>query len=381
MAYTVAALSHESACRVAYFRGKLTGYLAHQLGVIGISGDMLSANLREDEVPKYLETFGFGTSNEASVFLACINSPKNVTLAGPANLINAVKTDLDQKAIFAQKLNTGVAYHSPAMRVIGNDYATSIGSLKKGPTQDPITIVSSVTGQIIEPEVLATPQYWVDNLVSPVRFAKALNRLTNLTTKTNSGVPRSAAEACVLTDLVEIGPHTALRRPVKETAPQLRYHAWIQRSVSPLLSTLQLVGSLFSLGYPTSIIAANGQDQGKNPYLVDCPPYPFDHSRRYWDESRISRDWRLREPSPGFLLGRRTHDWNPLKPRWRNRLCVETIPWLGEHHVSAYIMHKLPLIAPPSHFVFLKTYVVPPVSSPLSPAFVQCRAPNLTIMS
>ncbi|KAJ2998897.1 hypothetical protein NUW58_g172 [Xylaria curta] len=318
-AYTVAALSHESACRTAYFRGRFTGHLARQLGVDGTPGAMLSANLCEDEVPKYLESLGFDS-------------------ARPADLIDVVRADLDKKGVFAQKLRTGVAYHSPAMRPIAEDYAASIGSLEGGSEPKSITMVSSVTGQVVEPDVLATPQYWVDNLLLPVQFTRALSRLTRLAEQTSSSVSGNQAKPFALTDLIEIGPHAALRRPIMETVPQLRYHSWIQRSASPLQSTLELVGRLFCLGYPISITAANCQDRGRHPYLVDCPAYPFDHSRRYWDESRISKDWRLRDASPGFLLGRRTHDWNPLKPRWRNWLCAETIPWVGEHNVTGTLV-------------------------------------------
>ncbi|KAI0484906.1 hypothetical protein GGR56DRAFT_680801 [Xylariaceae sp. FL0804] len=340
-AYTAAALSHESACKVAYFRGRLAGRLARQLQADGTPGAMLSANLDGREVPKYLENIGvgMGAPGQAPVCLACVNSPKNVTLAGPAHLIDLLKDDLASKGIFAQRLNTGIAYHSPAMKAVAEDYAAAMGSLQKGSGQDPTVMVSSVTGQIVEPEVLAEPQYWVDNMVSPVQFAQALEKLTAWAAAgTDTLMAKSTDNPVALADLVEVGAHSALRRPVRETVPQFRYHTCLQRSVSPLQSTLQLVGSLFCHGYPVSITTANGQGAGKHAYLVDCPAYPFDRSRRYWEESRMSKAFRLRNSSPGFLLGRRTHDWNPLRPRWRNWLSVETTPWLGEHQVTGVLV-------------------------------------------
>lgn len=330
------ALSHESACKVAYFRGKLAGRLVQELDASGTSGAMLSASLSEDEVPNFLESIGLGASHETSIYVGCINSLKNVTLAGPAAQIDIAKVELEKKGVFAQKVNTGVAYHSPSMQAIAKEYSSSICGLKADPSHKSISMVSTVTGQVVEYELLADPQYWVDNLTSPVQFAKALTSLATLATQSSSVIDEDSRQTLALTDLIEIGPHPALRRPVTDTVPQLRYHAWIQRSASPLHTTLHLAGSLFCRGFSVSITAVNGQDQGIHPYLVDCPAYPFDHSRRYWDESRISKEWRLREASPGFLLGRRVHDWNPLKPRWRNWLCVENIPWLGEHYVSSF---------------------------------------------
>lgn len=352
-AYAITALSHESACKAAYFRGMLAGRLAHDLDVAGSPGAMLSANLREDDVPKFLASFGLSVPDGTSICVACVNSPKNVTLAGPADQIDIAKAELDKRGVFAQKLHTGVAYHSPALRAIAKEYAIRIGDLEAGPARSSTIMVSSVTGQVIEPEVLATPQYWVDNLTSSVQFSKALSSLAGLATRSSSVVVGNPGQQLPLTDLVEVGPHAALRRPVTDTVPQLRYHAWIQRSASPLQSTLYLAGSLFCRGFPISITTVNCQDQGKHPYLVDCPAYPFDHSRRYWDETRISREWRLREASPGFLLGRRVHDWNPLKPRWRNWLCVENIPWLGEHFVSATRLSPKTLFTFMSHISVL----------------------------
>ncbi|KAI0836347.1 hypothetical protein F5Y06DRAFT_298710 [Hypoxylon sp. FL0890] len=335
-AYAVGALSHESACKIAYFRGKLAGQLR---ATTCTPGAMLSANLREGEIPKYLKSLGLSASKETAVHVACVNSPYNVTLAGPEQSIDIVKADLDKKGTFAQKLNTGIAYHSPVMQAIAQEYAASMGTLQKNYSRRRIPMVSSVTGDIVKPEFLTQPEYWVSNLVSPVQFRKAVDKMASLTKNANSGVAESSAEdSFELTDLIEIGPHSALRRSIKDTVPQLRYHAWVQRSTSALRSTLELVGTLYCLGYPASVTAVNRQDQHKHPYLVDCPSYPFDHSRRYWAESRVSRNWRLREYTPGFLLGRRSPHWNPLKPRWRNLLCVETIPWLGDHAVNGILM-------------------------------------------
>lgn len=359
-AYTVGALSHESSCRVAYFRGKLAGQLR---ATTKTPGAMLSANLSEEDALVYLEKLGLGlglglgltTSQETAtaVHVSCLNSPGNVTLSGPAESIDILKADLDRQGMFAQKLNTGIAYHSPAMMAIAEEYAASIGPLPKPEPKpksstaesspspdsdsddDDVIFVSSVTGQLLlEREKLATAEYWVDNLVSPVRFSKALaNMMALVNTKTTTG---EKSRAAAITDLIEIGPHAALRRPVKEALPTAaHYHPWIQRSLSPLQTTLHLVGGLFCRGYAVSVAAANGHELGsRHPFLVDCPPYPFDHSKKYWNESRISKAWRLRDEAPGFLLGRRAPDWNALEPRWRNWLSVETIPWLNDHAVS-----------------------------------------------
>ncbi|KAI8944505.1 KR domain-containing protein [Xylaria longipes] len=79
---------------------------------------------------------------------------------------------------------------------------------------------------------------------------------------------------------------------------------------------------------------STGVEEGPPSFLVNCPKYPFDHSRRYWHETRLSRDYRLRGKTAGKLLGRRSHDWNPLEPSWRNFFSLESIPWLADHVVT-----------------------------------------------
>lgn len=159
---------------------------------------------------------------KTSVTLACINSAVNVTLSGPEEDIDRVKEVLDKGNVSAQKLQTGgMAYHSPYMEAVASGYLALLGTLDHGDadhgagqSKSPylsglsIPIVSSLTGhQIINTDVLTTAQYWVDNLVSPVKFSDAMRTLIG---------KRLAVSAKPLTDLIEIGPHPALRRPIQE---------------------------------------------------------------------------------------------------------------------------------------------------------------------
>ncbi|KAH8897429.1 hypothetical protein GQ53DRAFT_791898 [Thozetella sp. PMI_491] len=326
-AYTVGALSHSSACKVAYYRGQVAEKLRN--ASVSQPGAMMSVNLAESQVADFLARWGV---QKGTVHVACVNSPTNVTLSGPSDSLDIIKVHLDEVGIFAQKVNTGVAYHSPAMLAVSSEYLELMGSLEMGSDGSArlIPMVSSVTGQIAMTAALANPQYWVDNLLSPVRFVDVVQRLgggaSSLTLPLGAGP---------LTDLIEVGPHPALRRPVRDSiASRLSYHCVLEREKSPLKTALELLGKLFCEGHNVSVLAGNSQDDGKLPFLVDCPPYPFDHSMRFWTESRISKSHRFRPHISGHLLGRRAHDWNPLQPRWRNWLSTETMPWLTDHMVN-----------------------------------------------
>ncbi|KEY72258.1 hypothetical protein S7711_00257 [Stachybotrys chartarum IBT 7711] len=330
-AYSIGALSFESACKIAYHRGRLAG----QLAANATSGAMISTNIPEADVEAYLEDASLksGLPLHTRIYTACVNSPSNVTLSGDKEAIETLKVYLDADSIFAHILNTGVAYHSPAMEELCDEYISSVGSLESREVDSTTFMVSSVTGLRVSVHTLTNTQYWTDNLVSTVRFSDAL-RYIALSAPKIDGLGN-------ISDIVEVGPYGALKRPVNETISQatagraVAYNAVLSKTESPLITILEVVGKLFARGYPVSITAANQMDDNsEDSILIDVPPYPFDHSHLYWDESRISRDWRLREPTPRGILGIRTMDWNPLEPRWRKMLSVEEIPWMADHAIG-----------------------------------------------
>ncbi|KAI6268439.1 Type I Iterative PKS [Pyricularia oryzae] len=337
-AYAAGALSLESASKVSFVRGQLAGHLKQQLEVAQTPGAMMSVNLPEAEVPSYLADKDL--LQDSNITIACINSPGNVTLAGDEAAIDAVKSCLDKDGIFAQKLHTGVAYHSAHMDQIACQYLIQMGELE-GPASlegaKRIPMVSSVTGKTIDTSELARPQYWVDNMVSPVQFSDAIRTLTSALKD----------QAGIITDLIEVGPHPALRRPVldtlktaiKKSQREIRYACILHRNHPAHEAALELVGQLFCSGYSVDIPAANSHSGVDIAPLVDLPEYPFDRSKKYWTESRLSRDFRLRQPTrSGDFLGARFYDWNPLEPRWRSFWSVESAPWTGDHVVSGTVI-------------------------------------------
>lgn len=330
-AYAVGALSLESACRIAFHRGRLAQRLVMSSTD---SGGMMSVNISEANVDEYLEKAGLG----AEVTVACINSPQNITLSGDDTALDKLKKCLDEDEIFSRRLQTGVAYHSPAMKQISDEYRCSLATLEGRATRSSILMASSVTGQKISAAALSQSQYWVDNLVSPVRFADALQYLALAAPKADG--------LKTISDYIEIGPHAALKRPVLDTlgnvtrAKEFRYLSVLSKFESSIKSTLSAVGQLFVHGYPVSVGAVNQQDQDAQGslFLVDTPQYPFNHSQSHWHETRISRNWRFREAVPRSILGVRVTDWNPLQPRWRKMLRVSEIPWLEDHVIGGNIL-------------------------------------------
>ncbi|KAI1348254.1 hypothetical protein F5Y01DRAFT_328626 [Xylaria sp. FL0043] len=332
-AYAAGALSLESACKVAYFRGIVADKLLKESLSSETEGLMLAVTLTVSEVKNWLCKLP-PEYDENAIQIACFNSPTNNTLSGPATAINKLKTLLEQARIPAKFVNTGVAYHSGAMHAVADEYLHSLGALVKSPeteVQRP-RMISTVTGDLIDIGELTDPQYWVDNLVSPVKFSEAIQRLLR-----DVSFSPDKAEPHV-SDIIEIGPHAALQKPIMEcishAESSYRYFSLLHRTKNEVISVQELVGMLFCHGYHVSILGANDQTSGDIPCLLDCPPYPFDHTRSYWTESRLSRNFRFRKTEAGLILGNRVIDWNPFQPRWRSWLSIDRHHWLGDHVVN-----------------------------------------------
>ncbi|KAK7214382.1 hypothetical protein V2G26_002385 [Clonostachys chloroleuca] len=359
-AYAVGALSLEAASVVSYFRGQLAGTLA------GSSGAMMSVNLDQENARQLLDEMASRNGDAEpplqSVHVACINSP-------PARSGWNIRP----------KVNTGgLSYHTPAMNAIASKYLEALSSAQamisnaeRGNKNTGIPMISSVTGKVATVKSLSSAQYWVDNLVSPVRFLQAMRTIAGDNIALTGDLSFVGFDPQTITDVIEVGPHSALRRPINDTLQlsaegdvstqspssrkrNIRYQSTLVRGKSSLNTTLDLVGRLFTYGHAVSISASNGYIRDSKglekaylrggvestKILSDLPKYPFDHSHKYWSESRISRGYRLRHEnisaSDGSdrLLGKPVDDWNPLEPRWKSFLSIETHPWLGGHVVN-----------------------------------------------
>ena len=157
--YAASGLSLASACRVSYHKGRLA---SESKKASGVAHSMMSVDLSEDDMRQRLREF----SNK--MHIACINSPQNVTVSVDEQAIDLLERKLDREDVAAQKLRTGVAYHSPQMEQIAAEYARCIQGLENGTRHSSrrVTMVSTVTGSAIqELEWLRAAEYWVSNIV------------------------------------------------------------------------------------------------------------------------------------------------------------------------------------------------------------------------
>jgi len=342
-AYAIGAISRQSAWKLAYFRGFFSSQLAESTDT-SVSGTMMAVGLSESAACPYInETLRSFPGGVLTV--ACVNSPKNVTLSGDKVLIEAQRVTLEQEGIFARVLKVPVAYHSPHMLRIASSYLESIGKLEPGETPRRFAnMISSVTGEIITKGELLKAEYWVRNMVSPVRFSDAVGRICrDSAKKAKKKLNLGHRNFASVSDLLEIGPHSALQGPIRETievvSPSaknaLSYTAALIRGRAATDTVLEAAGKLYCLGFDVSLQTVNGSLSASDRVMTlpELPEYPFDQTHSYWEESRISRNIRIQSQPYNEFLGLPVSDWNPLEPRWRNTLKVGSMPWMEDHKV------------------------------------------------
>ncbi|KAK7222876.1 hypothetical protein V2G26_010879 [Clonostachys chloroleuca] len=331
-AYAAGHISQRAAIGIAY-HGSFQGSVAKSRGLP--RGAMMAVGMGEEEMKPYMQGL---TSGEARI--ACVNSPKSVTLSGDADAIDEVAVRLAavaDQSIFHRRLQVDTAYHSHHMLNVADDYLERLASMPtegKIPRAEDVFFVSSVTGQVKTQGF--DNEYFVANSVSPVRFREAVETLVRSVVREPKPV------------FIEIGPHSALAGPFRQILAHLNhepklefgYSSVLQRKTKADVSALSLAGFLFERGVHVDFKAVSALLPAYETAIVrsDLPAYKWDHTVKHWHESRISRDYRLRPDPYHDLLGVRLSDSTAIEPRWRHMVGLTTLPWLADHVVDGLII-------------------------------------------
>ncbi|KAF2728283.1 reducing type I polyketide synthase [Polyplosphaeria fusca] len=343
-AYCKGALSRESAWKIAYFRGVMSSSRAT---LMDGQGAMMAIALSKESVLEYLDRIQ-EQAKKQTLTVACINSPNNVTIAGGSAQMDALESILVQDGVFARRLKVDIAYHTPYMNRVAQRYLESIVELDQGtkPPQ-PIAMISTVLGKEVPDEALCTPQYWVDNMTSPVLFAAAVGALQPPSETRIWESEGATSKRLKVTIILEVGFHSALKGPIRDClgagATRVGYESVLIRDKPPLNTLINAFGRLFCHGCPVdpesinSIGASASTRQAM--VLCDLPEYPFNHAQRYWEEGRVSKRLRLHGQGKLDLLGKPNPDWNESEAKWRNFIRIGEMPWVEDHQINGSIVY------------------------------------------
>jgi acyl transferase domain-containing protein len=333
-AYSYGAITKQDAWKISYWRGQLCSKLPSKAP--HLQGSMMAVGLNPEAARPYVDAVEKG-----KVVIACVNSPSSVTLSGDETGIDEILVALKSQNTFARKLRVQNAYHSHHMQLLADEYLRALeGMVPQNPGgKGTVKMASSVTGKCVT-HVELGPSYWVQNLVSPVLFSDAVETLLKNPTK---GRRQAHASEPAFDYLLEIGPHAALKGPLRQivqahAASQIPYSSVLVRGENGSATALTAAGALFCCGTQIDIEAVNNIHGRPSP-LTGLPSYPWNHSLKYWADSRISRARQNRKFGRHDLLGAPTQDSDELEPRWRHFLRVSDNPWIRDHVVHSSILY------------------------------------------
>ncbi|KAI3319763.1 polyketide synthase [Xylariaceae sp. AK1471] len=338
-AYAVGAISKESAWKIAFWRGNKGAKLLRS--ATGIKTTMAAVGLdleKTNEAIDRVNRAGFQETKKLTV--ACLNSKNSQTISGDTAQIEALVDMLKEDGVFARKLTVELAYHSQYMEPMAAEYTEAISKIQPGSwTSDAPRpqYFSSTYGTLIDPSALHEAAYWTKNLVSPVRFHEAMKAMFEAS---------SSGDGHLVTDVLEVGPHAALSGPLRNIIDEtrsnstVRYHSILKRGAPDLSSALQGAGSLFTRGVKIDLTQVNHVEGYEPSLVVGLPRYPFNHSKEFWCESRLSRNLRNRAHPRHELLGVTGIDWDGTYDAvWRNWIRLSENPWVEHHVVSDAVLY------------------------------------------
>lgn len=356
-AYASRFITRETAWELAYHRGACAASMSRGLNEPpGSGGRMLAVGLSQAAVSVYVDELG-----PSRVAIACINSPESTTLSGDKCAIMEVKNRLDLDGVFNRLLLVDVAYHSHHMIQCAADYARSIAHLKpeaplhtalkhpdyKGKqlsleyleTEPALTrfqapATTMMFSSVLERQVSwdeMTPEYWANNLLSPVQFLGAVNAMMH-------------GEELLTPDVVlEIGPHATLRgtlRQIFDADKSLKrhphYYSMLYRGTNATKTTLSAIGHLWTHGSPIEMrwVVMRNVRPDRPSRVVDLPTYTWNHDTSYWHEAPMSKENRLGASGKYDLIGRLSTDPANFMPTWRGYLRLGENPWMRHHQVQ-----------------------------------------------
>ncbi|KAI0867673.1 putative polyketide synthase [Hypoxylon argillaceum] len=321
-AYAAKRLTADQAITLAYLRGYAVANSKR-------SGAMVAASIEAEEAQKIIDKLGL----QGEVCIACYNAPGNVTLSGESDGISLITAEIRNLQKHVRSLNTGgKAYHSHMMLEIGQKYEDLIAPVFKGQSSERdllIPMISSTSeachhASISDEETGSTARYWRRNLECPVRFQHALEALL------------AQAEY----HIIEIGPHHALRSPIRQTLGALNkshlpYMTTLDRNSNDDLNMKRLAGHMFICGHELNWSRVNLIPSGTS-MLRNMPHYPWDYqfNKLLWHEPRSSIELRGREYIRHELLGSKQLAGSGIHTSWRNIVCLDELPWLSHHKLE-----------------------------------------------
>ncbi|ROQ65428.1 acyl transferase domain-containing protein [Streptomyces sp. CEV 2-1] len=305
-AHVAGVLSLPDAAELVAARGRLMAALPE-------GGAMVAVRTSEAEAAGLL-------AGRPGVAVAAVNGPGRVVLSGAEAEVLAVARQCEKAGRRTRRLRVSHAFHSPLMEPMLAEFRAVATRLDYHPPAIPL--VSTVTGRPASAAELCTPDYWVEQVRSTVRFGDAVRRLTDDGVRT----------------FVELGPDAVLSTLAGETAEdagvedEADFVPLIRRDRAEPLGLAHALARLWVRGTPVRMSALFDRT-GARP--ADLPTSAFQRARYWLDAVRQPTDPRghgqggTGHPLLTSVIARADADEYVLT----GRVDPDTHSWLTDHTV------------------------------------------------
>ncbi|WP_406641701.1 type I polyketide synthase [Amycolatopsis sp. WGS_07] len=278
------------------------------------NGAMFAIEATEDEMAPTL------AGRDHEVGIAAVNGPTSLVLSGDDSVVTEIAAQWRERGRRTRRLEVSVAAHSPQMDEILGEFREAVAAVTFG--EPAIPIVSTVTGQLVTPDEMRTPDYWVRHLRQGVRFFPAVRCLAEL------GV----------TAFVEVGPASVLTATTVDCLPDPMDALLVpsmRKDRPEVPALLDTVARLHVHGFSPEWTAVFA---GREAAVVDLPTYAFQH-RHFW-LATPERDAAAAGLAPieHPLLGASVALADGDRAIFTGRLSVSAQPWLADHVVSGQVV-------------------------------------------
>ena len=212
---------------------------------------------------------------DGTLAVSVVNEPEQTVLSGSDDDLANVAVLLAERGVSSKRLRTSGAFHTPLLRAAAESFElVAAGVVGKPPA---IPVLSAATGRLISADEAADPAFWARQLVTPVRFADALDVLL----ESGDPIVVETGPGRVLTGIAR--RHRRTRDGHAEAIPSLP-----QRSGDGAAD----IEAMLSAG---TYLWTGGHDLdwemlGQEPlrHRVPVPGYPYQR-KRYWIDPPLPR--------------------------------------------------------------------------------------------
>lgn len=251
------------------------------------------------------------------VVAAISASAESCVISGRTDAVEDVCRSWSEQGIVVRRVNTDVAFHSPAMDDLTGALAANVAGLN--PPRDAVTPLYTTALADARSTAPRDADYWVRNLRGQVRFAEA--------------VTAAAEDGHRL--FLEVSAHPVVSHSIAETLLHLGMddHAVIpllrrDTPESPAVTTA--IAALYCHGAEVE----HGVAQ-HDPWAADLPVTQWQH-RHFWRVPTAAPGGRaMHDTTTHTLLGGRTDVAGTVATRmWQTRLDFDSRPYPGDHPVQ-----------------------------------------------